>query len=282
MCRPTTLPRVGPPVDYPYPPVYYPPSTGAVIAAGAISFGIGVAVGAFWGGGWNNWGWHCGWGHNNVVINNNFINNNHFNHVNIANGNNWVHNPAHRGGVPYANHNVSNRFNSINGNRVTRPTAAQTEQRFNQMQQHSGDLNGRGAGPAQGGANRMGPQGGAGMGGDRIGNRNVGGGGGHGAFGGMNQGGFRTQMNRIAALEAGAAVECAWAAADAVVKRMTPQPNEEQSRVNYVEIHFLFNQRRGNGGYGGIQSGRGPHGKSLPHGRCRRPGIGGRGESQRR
>ena len=43
----------GPPV-YPYPPIYYPPSTGAVIAAGAISFGVGVAIGAAWGGG--GWG----------------------------------------------------------------------------------------------------------------------------------------------------------------------------------------------------------------------------------
>src|SRR3977135_2846241 len=36
----------GPPV-YPYPPIYYPsyPSTGAVIAASAISFGVGLAVG---------------------------------------------------------------------------------------------------------------------------------------------------------------------------------------------------------------------------------------------
>ena len=184
----------GPPAYYPYPPIYYP-SEGAVIAAGAISFGAGIAVGALWSGGWHNWGWNCGWGHNNVVINNNFINNNHFNHVNVANGN-WVHNPAHREGVPYANRNVSNRFNNFNGNNIDRPTAAQTEQRFNQMQQHNGanglagrggDMNGRGT------ANRMAPQGG--MGGDRIGNRNVGGGGGHGAFGGMNQGGFRTQMN---------------------------------------------------------------------------------------
>ncbi|MBV9957658.1 MAG: DUF3300 domain-containing protein, partial [Acidobacteria bacterium] len=44
----------GPPV-YPYPPVYYPPyPTGGVIAASAISFGVGLAMGAAWGGGW---GW---------------------------------------------------------------------------------------------------------------------------------------------------------------------------------------------------------------------------------
>src|SRR5215471_9058688 len=68
----------GPAPDYyPYPPVYYPPvSTGAVIAASAISFGAGLAVGAIWGGGWGNWGWNPGWGSRNVYINNNFINNN--------------------------------------------------------------------------------------------------------------------------------------------------------------------------------------------------------------
>ena len=39
----------GPPV-YAYPPIYYPPcSTGAVVAAGVISFGVGMAIGAAWG-----------------------------------------------------------------------------------------------------------------------------------------------------------------------------------------------------------------------------------------
>ena len=33
---------------YPSPPIYYPPSTGAVIAASAISFGVGLAMGAAW------------------------------------------------------------------------------------------------------------------------------------------------------------------------------------------------------------------------------------------
>ncbi|PYK08866.1 MAG: DUF3300 domain-containing protein, partial [Verrucomicrobia bacterium] len=44
---------VYPPPAYPYPPIYYPPyaypSTGAVIAASAISFGVGMAMGAAWG-----------------------------------------------------------------------------------------------------------------------------------------------------------------------------------------------------------------------------------------
>ncbi len=41
----------GPPV-YAYPPIYYPPyypSTGAIVATGMISFGVGIAIGAAWG-----------------------------------------------------------------------------------------------------------------------------------------------------------------------------------------------------------------------------------------
>ena len=135
----------GPPPEYPYPPIYYPPvSTGAVVAASAISFGVGMAVGAIWGGGggWGGYGWGCGWGRgNNVVINNNFISSNHFNRVNVGNGNNWVHNPAHRGGVPYNNRNVANRYQGAGRNVATRPTVGQTQQRLNQS-----NLGQRGAG----------------------------------------------------------------------------------------------------------------------------------------
>jgi hypothetical protein len=227
-----------PPEPYPYPEMYYPPvSTGGVIAASAISFGTGLALGAIWGGGgWGGWGWNCGWGGGNVYINHNFINNNHFNRVNnIGNGNRWVHNPAHRAGVPYGNRDVANRFQG--GNRgVTRPTVGQTEQRLGQggagrqfgqggagsanrlgtggagqgigqggagrggvadrMNQGVGQRGGGVGNPAQGGANRVSP-GNIGQGaGDRIGNRNIGGGAGQGAFGGMNQGGGRTHMNQ--------------------------------------------------------------------------------------
>src|SRR3954447_19108036 len=108
----------GPPV-YPYPPVYYPPPPppGAYLATAAISFGVGMMVGAAWGGG----GWGCGWGGNNNVYinnNNNFVNNsnrntniNGGNRNNINGGNrnnvnggnsNWQHNPQHRGGAPYS------------------------------------------------------------------------------------------------------------------------------------------------------------------------------------
>src|SRR5580765_6555356 len=56
---------------YPYPPIYYPP-WGYYASGIAISFGVGVMMGAFWSGGW---GWGCGWGGNNDITinrNNNF------------------------------------------------------------------------------------------------------------------------------------------------------------------------------------------------------------------
>jgi hypothetical protein len=205
----------GPPA-YPYPPIYYPPSTGAVIAAGAISFGVGLAIGAIWSGGWGGWGWGCGWGRNNVVINNNFISRNNFNRVNVGNGNNWVHNPAHRAGVPYNNRNVANQFNGARGNINARPTAAQTQQRLG----HVGQGPGSAVRPGQGSLGKVGgnalrpsqatpgqrPGGGQvsqgnvrPAGGDPVGNRSVGaaGGGNRGgaAFGGMNQGGGAARMN---------------------------------------------------------------------------------------
>src|SRR4030095_704958 len=101
---------------YPYPPIYYPPA-GYYAAGMAISFGVGIAMGAMWGGGW---GYGCGWGGggNNVYVNhnNNFNRNSNFNGGNRTNvgsgnrGNNWQHNPSHRGGAPYGDRNTANQF----------------------------------------------------------------------------------------------------------------------------------------------------------------------------
>ena len=115
----------GPPV-YPYPTIYYPP-VGAYVAGAAISFGVGLAVGSFWGHG--GWGWGCGWGRNeiNINVNNKYVNNwnknNNINQPNYnrpsqlpTNGGKWQHNPQHRGGAPYPNRNVANRYPAA-GNR---------------------------------------------------------------------------------------------------------------------------------------------------------------------
>ena len=100
---------------YAYPPIAYPPP-GYYAAGMAISFGVGVAMGAMWGGGW---GYNCGWhgGNNNVTINNNnnFVNNSNRQNVNGGNrvnsGNsNWQHNPQHRGGAPYSDRSTANKY----------------------------------------------------------------------------------------------------------------------------------------------------------------------------
>src|SRR3954447_2689267 len=103
---PTYQPTVvyGPPV-YAYPPVVYP-STGAVVATAAISFGVGVAMGAFWSGCCHGgYGWNAGWGggNNNIVINNNFRN--RYGYANVNGGNR-------------TNINGGNRTNVNGGNRV--------------------------------------------------------------------------------------------------------------------------------------------------------------------
>ncbi len=100
---------------YPYPAMYYPPATGALLA-----FGTGIALGAAWN---NGWGYNCGWGNNNVNIN---VNNNYVNHynktnvnninnvnrnnINNANGNTWKHDAQHRGGVPYSNKATAQKY----------------------------------------------------------------------------------------------------------------------------------------------------------------------------
>jgi hypothetical protein len=198
----------GPPV-YPYPPIYYPPPS--YYAAGvAIAFGVGLAVGSYYRGGW---GYNCGWGHSNVNIN---INNNYVKHYNNTNinrngnrastlpaggGNNWQHNPQHRGGTPYSNRATATQYGG-----TARGDSAATRQanaRQNQARQQPGTMNRGGGGgnastrpagggasastrpgggganastrPAGGGAGNMGAnRGGANAGGgDRVGNRQV-------------------------------------------------------------------------------------------------------------
>jgi len=83
-----------------YPPFYWSPP--GFVASNIVSFTAGVAVGAaIWGG--------CNWWNHNVIINVNRYNVFNRTNINIAN-NVWVHNPAHRGNVPYRNAAVAERF----------------------------------------------------------------------------------------------------------------------------------------------------------------------------
>src|SRR5579862_1948404 len=103
----------GPPV-YPYPPIAYPPP-GYYAAGMAISFGVGVAMGAAWGGGW---GYGCGWGGNNDITinnNNNYVRNSNRQNGQVSTrpsggGNNWQHNPKHRGGAPYSDRATATKY----------------------------------------------------------------------------------------------------------------------------------------------------------------------------
>jgi hypothetical protein len=193
---------------YPYPPIYYPPA-GYYAAGIAISFGVGMMMGAAWGGGW---GWGCGWGGNNNINinnNNNFNRNSNIgggNRNNIGSGNrpsqqpsrggggrgdsSWKHNPQHRGGAPYGDRGTANRFGgTARGDSLSNRQASARQQ----VGRQGGNLPSNRAGGAGvsnrasgiGASNRAG-----GGGADRVGSRDVsrGGGGNRDAFGGGSRG----------------------------------------------------------------------------------------------
>src|SRR5882672_5154061 len=188
----------GPPI-YPYPPIYYPPA-GYYAAGLAISFGVGVMMGAFWGGGW---GWGCGWSNNNININNNnnFNRNSNVggnrpsnqpvrgggNRGNIGGGNrggdaSWKHNPQHRGGAPYRDRATADRFGGTTRGDSLSNRQARARQ---QVGRQGGNLPSNRAGGGAGAGNRFG-----GGGADRVGSRDLsrGGGGNRDAFGGGSRG----------------------------------------------------------------------------------------------
>jgi hypothetical protein len=193
---PTYSPAViwGPPLYYPYPPIYYPPYHAG---AAFFTFSVGVAIGASMHGGW---GYGCGWGHgggNTVIINNNnnyIKNNNVRNNVNVNNKtNNWQHNSQHRGGAPYANSSMANKYGG---------TAKGASMSTRQAQARSGGAStygsSRGASPSASGANRSGGASSMG-GGDRVGNRSVPS---SSSFGGSSFGGGGSSPSRASASSA--------------------------------------------------------------------------------
>jgi len=106
----------GPPVYFGYPHWYYPHPGIALIGGGFFGFGVGISMGAYFGGGWGGWGgwgWHPGWGNRTVIVNNTFIHRNNFNTTNITNVHGsatWAHDSFHRQGVPYPNRAVSQQY----------------------------------------------------------------------------------------------------------------------------------------------------------------------------
>jgi uncharacterized protein DUF3300 len=91
--------------SYPaYPPFHWSPP--GFVASNVVSFAAGVAVGAaIWGG--------CDWWQHHVIINVNRFNTFNRTTINVTN-NIWIHNPAHRGDVPYRSASVAEWFSGAN------------------------------------------------------------------------------------------------------------------------------------------------------------------------
>ena len=102
-----------------YPPPYYgyPPYVpGAALAAGAIGFGIGLAIGAnHWG--WCNTNWRGGDVNININRNNTFVSNNQQFRNNVQNGN-WQHDAAQRKGVGYKDAGARQKYQSVDNRAV--------------------------------------------------------------------------------------------------------------------------------------------------------------------
>ncbi len=102
----------GRPRYYPYASWFYPPFVGG----GYFGFGIGINIGAYFGGGWGGWGgwgWRPGWGNRTIIVNHNFIHRYNFNANRgaILNGRSpWFHDPSHRQAVPYSTPALSSRY----------------------------------------------------------------------------------------------------------------------------------------------------------------------------
>jgi hypothetical protein len=126
------VPTYNPVVVYgawPYPA--YPPypvyPRGYVAGVSLLSFGVGVAVGAAWGG-WGGWG--CNWRGGDVNINvnrynnftrNNYVNANRYQVSSNVRNQSWHHNPEHRRGAQYRNTATAQRYGANRpGTRDTR------------------------------------------------------------------------------------------------------------------------------------------------------------------
>lgn len=108
----------GPPAYGYYPPLLYP---GLDVGFG---FYPGIDLGLYFGGGWGlyggfGWGWGPNWFGGGIYTNGNFFHRYGFNDYHPGFGGAWSHDPGHRLGVPYGNRAVANRFGGGFGARGT-------------------------------------------------------------------------------------------------------------------------------------------------------------------
>jgi Protein of unknown function (DUF3300) len=151
---------------YPYPPIYYPYYPPG---AAFVSFSVGMMWGAaMWGGACCRYGWGGG---GNVYINhNNNFNNINVNNRNVNRGNNWQHNPQHRGGAPYGDRATSDRYGGTSRDNRAGNRASGTGQGQRGTGVSDRSASGRSTDRASAG-NRAGA--GAGGAGDKIGNQSI-------------------------------------------------------------------------------------------------------------
>jgi uncharacterized membrane protein YgcG len=118
------VPQYNPAVIYGYPYVTPGYTAGDVAVASALSFGAGVAVGAFMGGGWGWNAWGCDWAGGAVLYNHNAFYGNTAWHGGYAGG---YHPYGYDGGYhPYGNYN-RNQFNrNVSGNQFNRNVSGNT------------------------------------------------------------------------------------------------------------------------------------------------------------
>jgi len=135
----------GPALWYPYPGWFWP-APGVIVGGVGFGFGIGIDMGFFFGFGWHGWagwGWHPGWGAHHVIVNYGFIHQYNFNTARLANlhgTGTWVHDSAHRQGVPYARPELNEQYRaSVRQNMVARPNVAQTRSALESQSERFGN-----------------------------------------------------------------------------------------------------------------------------------------------
>ena len=119
-------------------------------------------------------GWGFGWGNHSLFVNNSFIHRNGFNSGrggNLSGRSAWSHDASHRGGVPYSNRAVSNRYGgAARQNLQARASAGVSQSRgatgASQSRGATGAAQSRGATSQSRGAASQ-------SGGERMGNRQI-------------------------------------------------------------------------------------------------------------